>query len=118
MDFDRFTLVLLLRPDDAPELDDDAADALQDAHLAFGADLYERGLKLAAGPLVSDDDDRPWRGISVYAVGPEEAAALVAEDPAVKAGRLTPVALTWMVPAGIVHFEPGRLPRSIADARS
>jgi uncharacterized protein YciI len=118
MDFDRFTLVLLLRPDDPPALDDAAADELQDRHLAFGADLYEQGKMIAAGPLVSDDDDRPWRGISVYAVEPEQAAALVAEDPAVQAGRLAPVVLTWMVPAGIVHFDQGHLPRSIAEARS
>ena len=39
MEFDRHTLVLLVRPPDAPELTDAEALALQDAHLANQARL-------------------------------------------------------------------------------
>jgi uncharacterized protein len=43
MQFDRFTVALLLLRPDGPELDEDAASALQDAHLAHLADLHEAG---------------------------------------------------------------------------
>jgi hypothetical protein len=42
-----------VRPPDAPELSDDEADALQDAHLAFRAGLYEKGYIIAGGPCRS-----------------------------------------------------------------
>ena len=42
MKFDQHTLVLLVRPRDAPELSEQEADALQDAHLAFRADLRDQ----------------------------------------------------------------------------
>ena len=38
MKFDRFTIALLILRSDAPGLDDEAAAALQDAHLAHLAD--------------------------------------------------------------------------------
>lgn len=44
MRFDRHTLVLLVRPPGAPELSDDEAAELQGRHLAFRADLRDRGL--------------------------------------------------------------------------
>ena len=40
MEFDRFTVALLIRRDDAPELDEGAENALQDAHMAHLADLH------------------------------------------------------------------------------
>ena len=67
MKFDQHTLVLLVRPPDAPELSDEEADALQDAHLAFRADLRDKGFLLGGGPLVDQDDER-LRGISVMSV--------------------------------------------------
>ena len=38
MDFDRYTIVLLLSPDDPPELSDEEAVRLQDAHLSHLAE--------------------------------------------------------------------------------
>jgi hypothetical protein len=49
MRFDQHTLVLLVTPPDAPDLPDDEAAAVQDAHLASQADPYDQGLLLAAG---------------------------------------------------------------------
>jgi uncharacterized protein YciI len=115
MQFDRHTLVLLVLRPDAPELTDEEAAELQDRHLAFRADLRERGLLLGAGPLVDQDDER-LRSISFWSCGPDTARRLSHEDPAVQAGRLAVEVMTWMVPAGNVRFEKVSAPRSLAEA--
>jgi len=112
--FDTYTVTLLVLRPDAPQLDDEAAAALQDAHLAFLADLHEAGHLLAAGPLVGSAD-REFRGLSIFNVGPERALELKREDPAVLAGRFAVIAFPWMVPAGAMSFSPTRFPRSLAD---
>jgi uncharacterized protein YciI len=115
MEFDRHTLVLLVRPPDAPELSEQEADALQDAHLAFRADLREQGYLLAGGPLL-DPDDEHLRGVSVWSVDPVTARELNGADPAVRAGRLAVQVMTWLVPAGNIRFENVPAPRSTAEA--
>ncbi len=116
MQFDRFTIALLIRRPDAPELDEEAAAELQDAHMAHLADLHEAGHLLAAGPLAFDDPSEEFRGLSILRVGPEQARELKAQDPAVKAGRFSVKILPWMVPGGAVSFAPARFPRSAAEA--
>jgi uncharacterized protein YciI len=112
MEFDRFTVVLLeLRPD-APQLDDTAADALQDAHLDHLATLHEQGHLLAAGPLAGAGE---FRGLSVMRTDEEESRRLKESDPAVQAGRFSLRVITWQVPAGAVSFAPARFPHSIAE---
>ena len=115
MKFDQHTLVLLVRPPDAPELSEQEADALQDAHLAFRAQLRDQGYLVAGGPLLDQDDER-MRGISVWSVDPATARELCSADPAVRAGRLAVQVMTWMVPAGNIHFESVSAPRSSAEA--
>lgn len=115
MKFDQHTLVLLVRPAAAPELSQEEADALQDAHLAFRADLREQGYLVAGGPLLDQDDER-LRGASVMSVDPETARELCSADPAVRAGRLAVQVMTWMVPAGNIRFEKVSAPRSVAEA--
>ena len=115
MRFDRHTLVLLVRPPDAPELTDEEAAELQDRHLAYRADLRDRGYLLAGGPLVDQDDER-MRSVSIWACDAETARRLSDEDPAVRAGRLALEVMTWMVPVGNVRFEDVPAPRSIAEA--
>ncbi len=115
MKFDRHTLVLLVRPPNAPELTDEEASELQDRHLAFRADLRDRGYLIGGGPLVDQDDDH-LRGISIMSCDPETARRLSSEDPAVRAGRLAVEVMTWMVPAGNVRFEDVPAPRSTAEA--
>lgn len=61
--FDRYTLVLLVRPGDAPNLPAAEIDRLQ-----------------------------------------EEARALLADDPAVRAGRLDPQMLTWLTRRGALRL--------------
>jgi uncharacterized protein YciI len=111
MEFDLFTVSLLVLRDDAPELDEEAANALQDAHLDHLANLHEQGHLVAAGPLGHDK----IRGLSILTVPPDEARALKEADPAVQAGRFEVVVVPWQVPAGAVHFTPTRFPHSLAD---
>ena len=115
MQFDRHTLVLLVLRLDAPELAGEEAAELQDRHLAFRAALRERGLLLAGGPLVDQDDER-LRSISIWTCDPETARRLSNDDPAVRAGRLAVELMTWIVPAGNVRFEHVPAPRSMAEA--
>ena len=115
MKFDRHTIMLLVRPPNAPVLDDDEADRLQDAHLAHQASLRDQGYVVAAGPLVDQTNPR-LRGIVVFATDPETALRLYGDNPSVKAGRLAIEVMTWMVPVGNVRFASVSGPRSMAEA--
>ncbi|MGP8109768.1 MAG: YciI family protein [Thermoplasmata archaeon] len=114
MEFDTFTVVLLEARPDAPALDEKKADALQDAHMEYLASLHEAGSLQAAGPFVSPPGSS-IRGLSVHRLPPEEVRALLAKDPAVRAGKLAARIFTWMVPKGAVSFSPTRFPHSQAE---
>jgi len=86
LEFDHFTIALLILRPDAPQLDKDAEDALQDAHMAYLAELHKAGHLLAAGPLLGASDGE-FRRLSILNAEPEEARALKEADPAVRAGR-------------------------------
>jgi uncharacterized protein len=111
MEFDRYTITLLIKHPHAPELDEQAAAALQDAHMSHLADLHEAGVLLAAGPIL----DEQYRGLSIMNIPPERARELENEDPAVRAGLYSIEAIPWMIPGGVMSFSPGRLPRSMAE---
>ena len=114
-EFDVRTLVLLVRPADAPDLGEEELDRLQAEHLRYGAGLAARGLTVANGPF-TDQTDTALRGLSVYTVSAEEALALARQDPSVRAGRLRPVVVRWWTKAGRIDFpEYGRL---VGDRRS
>lgn len=98
-EFEPVALVLLQRPVDAPELADEAAEALQDAHIAHLQSLRERGILVASGPF-SDQPDDSWRGLCLLRTGPDDARRLFDDDPLVRRGRLVAVALTWNVRKG------------------
>lgn len=115
MEFDEFTVVLLLTPADPPELDEAAADELQDAHLSYLAALHESGRLLVAGPLPGEPRRR-FRGLNIFGTGPDEARSLAEQDPAVRAGQFELEVLPWMVPAGAIGFERASFPRSAAEA--
>ncbi|MGH1565349.1 YciI family protein [Mumia sp. DW29H23] len=101
--FDVVTVVVLRRPDDAPEMSDEELDALQARHLAYRAELAERGLIVANGPFDAQSDPS-YRGMSVFACDPAEAARLSAEDPSVRAGRLAYDVMEWWTRAGSLAF--------------
>jgi len=117
MDFDQVTVVLLVLRPDAPELDDAAANALQDAHMAYLAQLHDDGHLLATGPLLGAPQE-PLRGLSLLRVGPERGRELKEADPAVRAGRYDAKIFPWMVPAGAVTFSQTHFPRSMAEVES
>ena len=111
MEFETFTVSLLMLRDDAPDWDEETADAMQDAHLDHLATLHEQGHLLAAGPLGHDR----IRGLSILRLPPDQARVLKEADPTVRAGRFDVVVVPWQVPAGALHFGPATFPHSIAD---
>lgn len=113
MKFDRVTVVLLVLNPAWSSLDEAGEAALQDAHLAYLAELHDAGHLLAAGPL-TDLPDRAYRGLSIFA-GDVAAEEMARADPAVRAGKFTVKAMSWTMPGGAVRFEPVRFPRSVAD---
>jgi uncharacterized protein YciI len=114
LEFDHYSIALLILRPDAPELDDEAAAALQNAHMAHLADLHEAGHLLAAGPL----SDEKFRGLTILSVEPERARELKEQDPAVQIGRFSVKVMPWTVPAGAMTFSRTRFPRSVAEANS
>jgi uncharacterized protein len=103
--FDVYTLVVLRRPADAPELSEEELDALQARHLAYRAELKRQGKIVANGPFDAQSDPT-MRGLSIFATGLAEAARLSDGDPSVQAGRLAYDLMEWWVGAGTLAF-PG-----------
>ncbi len=101
--FDVFTMVLLRRPPDAPQLSEEALDALQARHLAYRAKLRHEGVIVANGPL-DEQSDVTLRGLSIFACDLDEARRLTDADPSVEAGRLTYDVFEWWVAAGTIAF--------------
>jgi hypothetical protein len=103
--FDVFTMVILRRPPDAPQLSDEALDELQARHLAYRAELRRTGVLVANGPL-GEQSDIALRGLSIFACDLTEARRLSDGDPSVQAGRLAYDVFEWWVAAGTLAF-PG-----------
>ena len=101
--FEVYTLVVLRRPDDAPEMSDEDLATLQSRHLAYRAELRQQGLTVANGPFDAQSDPA-YRGMSIFACSPEEAARLSDADPSVVAGRLAYDVMEWWVRAGTLAF--------------
>jgi hypothetical protein len=113
--FDVYTVVVLRRPDDAPPMSDVDLDALQDRHLAYRAELVRRGVVVVNGPF--DEQSEPsYRGMSIFACDPAEAARLSDGDPSVVAGRLAYDVMEWWVRAGSLAFPLTNRP--VGDRRS
>jgi uncharacterized protein YciI len=91
----------------------DASPDQQRAHLQHIADMQAAGGLAAVGPFT---DEGPLRGLFVFKTSAEEARALAAGDPHVKAGRLTLELLTWWCAEHVMPDllppvpVPGRLP--------
>lgn len=113
--FDVYTMVLLRRPANAPQLSDAELDELQARHLAYRAGLKRQGMLVANGPL-GEQTDESMRGLSIYACDLAEAARLSDGDPSVQAGRLAYDLFEWWVAAGTLAF-PNET-RSIGERRS
>ena len=101
--FDVYTVVVLRRPEDPPELSDDELNALQSRHLAYRAELRRRGAIVVNGPF-DEQTDPSFRGMSIFACELAEAARLSDADPSVVAGRLAYDVMEWWVGAGSLAF--------------
>jgi uncharacterized protein YciI len=112
--FDVYTLVLLRRPPDAPEMADEELDALQARHLAYRAELRRQGVLVVNGPL-GEQSNTAMRGLSIYACDLQEAARLSDGDPSVQAGRLAYDLMEWWVAAGTLAFPEASRP--VGDRR-
>ena len=104
--FDQHTIIFLIRPADAPAMNEEALDRLQVEHLTYLRDLQRRGALIANGPLAEQTDQR-MRGISIYAVPLEEALELANTDPMVRAGRLIIQGARWWTATGTATFGAG-----------
>ena len=113
--FDVYTLVILRRPADAPQMSEEALDELQARHLAYRAELRRQGKTVANGPL-AEQSDISMRGMSIFNCGLEEAAHLSDADPSVQAGRLAYDLMEWWVAAGTLAFPEA--PGPVGDRRS
>ena len=113
--FDVYTVVVLRRPADAPELSEEELDELQAGHLAYRAELRRRGVLVVNGPF-DEQRDPSYRGMSIFACDPAEAARLSDEDPSVVAGRLAYDVMEWWVAAGSLGFPLAE--RRVGDRRS
>ena len=113
--FDVYTVVVLRRPVDAPEMSAEELDALQARHRAYRAELVRQGLVVANGPF-DRQSDPSHRGMSIFACEPAEAARLSDGDPSVVAGWLTYDVMEWWVRAGSLAFP--LTDRPVGDRRS
>ena len=113
--FDVYTVVVLRRPADAPELSDEELDALQARHLAYRAELRRRGVLVVNGPF-DEQSDPSYRGMSILACDPAEATRLSDADPSVLAGRLAYDVMEWWVAADSLAFPLTE--RTVGDRRS
>ena len=107
--FDVYTVVVLRRPTEAPEMSDEELDELQARHLAYRAELKRQGLVVANGPF-GEQSEPAYRGMSVFACDPTEAARLSDADPSVVAGRLAYDVMEWWVAADSLAFPDATRP--------
>ena len=103
-----YFLVLLRRgpawtPEETPE-----TKAIFDGHMANIVAMGKSGKLVLAGPIDADATDKAAiAGIFVFDVPARaDVEALLANDPAVKIGRLVPEILPWYSAAGITY--PGK----------
>ena len=104
--FDQHTVILLVRPADAPAFSEEELDRLQEDHLGYLRELARDGVLIANGPLADQTDER-LRGMSVYALPLEEALELARADPMVRAGRLAIDGGRWLTATDTARFGAG-----------
>lgn len=102
-DLQPVTLLFLRKGPNWTAEDSDAARQLQLDHLAFLKSVRDAGHAGIVGPMLDYGD---LRAACVYFVPIDEALALAAEDPAVRAGHLVVEAHPWMVEKVALEYRP------------
>ena len=98
-DMETYQLGLLRKGPNSGTGTKEEGEKIQAGHMANIGKMAQAGKLIAAGPMMDDGD---LRGIFLFkAASVDEAKALAAEDPAIKAGRLKLELFTWMGPKGI-----------------
>lgn len=107
MDLEAYELVLLRRPENAPDLPEETLDRIQQEHLDYHEMLRAAGHVVTNGPVI-EQPDPSLRGLTFYRTGSvAQARRLAKDDPAVRAGRLIAEIMTWYCPPGTMT-KPGR----------
>jgi uncharacterized protein YciI len=96
-ELEEHVICLLRAAPNRTDLPEAELDAIQERHVAYQQQLRADGKITAAGPF-SDQPDESWRGLTMYTTSLEEARALAADDPAVRAGRLVVDVFRWWTP--------------------
>jgi uncharacterized protein YciI len=99
--FDTYLLGLMYRGDSstaAPSVSSEVAADLQKGHLANLDQMWKEGLLLASGPI---GDKGALRGVLILRGDRARIDQRIADDPLVKAGRLSITLKPWMGPADI-----------------
>jgi uncharacterized protein len=104
MELESYELVMLRRPAEPTEYDDETLERIQAEHLAFHDALRAQGTVVTNGPL-RGEPDASLRGLTFYRVGSVEEARRIAEqDPSVRAGRLVVDVMQWFCrPGGMIR---------------
>lgn len=97
MKFQRLSIVRLCSPDvAAPDSPDD--DRIQADHVAYLADLRQKGIVALNGPVRFKDSPQ-FRGMTIYTVDVDAARAYARADPAVQAGWFDVIVDSWWLPS-------------------
>ncbi len=96
---DKYQIGLLRKGATGVTVTKEEAEKIQAGHMAHINKMAMDGKLVAAGPMMDNGD---LRGIFLFkASSLDEAKALAAEDPAIKAGRLRMDLFSWYAPKGI-----------------
>lgn len=99
----RMYVLVILKTGPATGLSDEERTRLFEGHMANIGRLAEEGRLVVAGPL--GPNEQHYRGIFIFTVSTvEEAAALVATDPAVAAGVFAYDAFPWYGSAALMEL--------------
>lgn len=94
----QYVFVMYIKAEGGDDFSEEELAEIQAAHMAHIEMMSEEGNLVMAGPF---GDKEEWRGVLIFNDHDvERVSALVSEDPAVKAGRLTFKAHPWWAARG------------------
>ena len=97
-EMDNYVVCILRRGPNTSQSKEEAA-KIQEGHMANIRHMASTGKLIVAGPFTGNNQDA--RGMFIFKATLEEAKALAADDPAVKAGRLVMDMYPWFAGKGL-----------------